>query len=136
MLSTDLSTGWVLFSVAIVAQYVLLYVFFARVRTYLVDERAYIAKLEQDLAELAGREVTNVTMERFVHVETSLTELLDSYQALLTSHKKLRSRIGMREHRVNGKADDLPAAAPADESGRAQYKHALRDKAKRNGWLK
>lgn len=136
MLSTDLSTGWVVLCSAIVAQFLLMYVFFARVRTYLVEERAYIAKLEQDLAELAGREVTNVTMERFVHVETSLTELLDSYQALLTSHKKLRSRIGMREHRVNGKADDLPAAAPADESGRAAYKQQLRDKAKRNGWLK
>lgn len=136
MLFTDLSTGWVLIGCAIVAQFVLMYVFFGRVRAYLIDERAHINKLEQDIAELAGREVTNITMERFVHVETSLTELLDSYQALLTSHKKLRSRIGMREHRVNGKADELPAAAPADESGRAQYKHALRDKAKRNGWLK
>ena len=45
-------------------------------------------------------------------VEGTLTDLLDSYAALLSSHKKLRARIGMRatrEARANGVDSD---AAP------------------------
>ena len=46
-----------------------------------------------------------LTLRRMAEVEATLTELTDSYQALLDSHKKLRSRIGMRavrENRENG----------------------------------
>ena len=36
---------------------------------------------------------------KMAEIDTSLTELTDAYDALLKSHKKLRSRIGMRENR-------------------------------------
>ena len=44
-------------------------------------------------------------------LNSELTELKDSYMSLLASHKKLRSRIGMRElreRRKNGEEDPKP----------------------------
>jgi len=44
------------------------------------------------------------SLKRVADIECELTELKDSYDALLTSHKNLRSRIGMRNNR-----DEKPA---------------------------
>ena len=77
-----------------------------------------------------------VTLRRMAEVEATLTELLDSYDALLTSHKKLRARIGMRagrEKRTNGASPDT---VPSDEAGRAAYKSQLRADAKQRGLLR
>jgi len=38
-------------------------------------------------------------LKRLADIECELTELKDAYDSLLTSHKKLRSRIGMRKNR-------------------------------------
>jgi len=77
-----------------------------------------------------------VSLRRLTELETTLTELLDSYDALLTSHKKLRSRIGMRQLRDKPKANGVDSdAPPADEAGRAAYKSRLRNELKQKGML-
>jgi hypothetical protein len=62
-------------------------------------------------------------MKRVAEIECDLTELKDSYDALLTSHKKLRSRIGMREIR------DREAEAPDDPATWKQRTRAALAKA-------
>lgn len=62
--------------------------------------------------------------------EAALTELQDSYSALLSSHKKLRSRIGMRENRAKAKSNGVDEAASY-----AERKAQLRDHAKAKGYL-
>ena len=60
-----------------------------------------------------------------------MTELTDAYDALLKSHKKLRSRITMRENRQKGRdTDDDPDLSSMTD------KTALRHAAKRAGLLK
>lgn len=46
-----------------------------------------------------------VTLKRMADVEVALTDLTDSYDSLLSSHKKLRSRIGMRKTREDAKTE-------------------------------
>lgn len=76
-----------------------------------------------------------VSLRRMAEVEATLTELTDSYDALLESHKKLRARIGMRavrdKRQVNGDGE-IPDATK-DPAG---YKRAMRLKLQRNGTLK
>ena len=78
----------------------------------------------------------SVTLRRMAEVESTLTELSDAYGALLDSHKKLRSRIGMRnlrQKRGNG-VDSEPV--PASDADRAAYKARLREDAKTKGLLR
>ena len=78
-----------------------------------------------------------VSLRRMAEVEATLTDLLDSYQSLLTSHKKLRSRIGMREHREkkNAESSGNVGEAPTDEVEKARYKAQLRADMKARGLL-
>lgn len=72
-----------------------------------------------------------LSLAKVAELETAVTELTDSYHALLTSHKKLRSRIGMREHREkggNGKASDTGSESYE------QLKNRLREEAKQKGY--
>lgn len=69
-------------------------------------------------------------LRKLAEHEAALTELQDSYEALLTSHKKLRSRIGMRENRAKAKSNGEDS--PDDY---ASKKRALRDRAKAKGYL-
>lgn len=58
----------------------------------------------------------SVTLRRMADVEATLTDLMDSYESLLASHKKLRSRIGMRkvrESRENGLDSDATTSDKA-----------------------
>lgn len=64
-------------------------------------------------------------------LSAELTELTDSYNALLKSHKKLRSRISMRENRERKAGDSV-----GDELGSETDKKALRIAAKQSGLLK
>ena len=70
----------------------------------------------------------SVSLARIAELDATLTELLDAYNALHTSHKKLRSRIGMRENRQQ-KANGVDS----DEDARARDKNALREKARKAG---
>ena len=55
----------------------------------------------------------SVGLKRITELEVQLTELYDSYVALLKSHKKLRSRITMRENRAK-KMDNAGVAVDSD----------------------
>lgn len=84
-----------------------------------------------EFVELSNKR--SLSLRRIAEVEATLTELLDSYEALRVSHRKLRSRLTMREHRQEGKKsqDEVDLTSPpVDEVARASYKKALRDKAK------
>ena len=78
----------------------------------------------------------SLSLRRMAEVEATLTELSDAYDALLKSHKKLRSRIGMRENRArraNGAKDDDIPDAKTDPDG---WKRAMRLKLRREGVLR
>lgn len=125
MLSTELSTGLVLFCVALVLYCALIYWWQLRLVRYVRDAVEHI--------EMQNKR--SVTLSKLAEIETTLTELTDSYAALLTSHKKLRSRIGMREHRdKTGK--EVVDTLPTTEAERLAYKARLRDRAKSTGYLR
>lgn len=67
---------------------------------------------------------------RIAALSSEMTELSDAYAALLRSHKKLRSRITMRENREKGSADDDPDLSSGTD------KRQLRLAAKSAGLLK
>lgn len=74
-----------------------------------------------------------VSLKKLAEIEGELTDLRDAYDSMLTSHKKLRARIGMRENRAK-KANGVESeAAPDTEAGRAAYKTRLRDAARNAG---
>jgi len=78
----------------------------------------------------------SLSLARIAEVEATLTELSDAYDALLKSHKKLRSRIGMRENRekrANGALEDNMPDARTDPDG---WKRAMRLQLRREGVLK
>ena len=75
----------------------------------------------------------SLTLKRMAEVESTLTELTDSYDALLTSHKKLRSRIGMRATRDQKASNGLDAPDPATDQ--AGYKRVMRLKLRKEGKL-
>ena len=52
---------------------------------------------------------------RIAEISAELTELSDAYDALLKSHKKLRSRITMRENRAKKRQDDGQTEAERDD---------------------
>jgi hypothetical protein len=79
----------------------------------------------------------SVSLQKMADVEVALTELTDSYQSLLTSHKKLRSRIGMRDKRAREiEAESANGAVPGDEASRLAYKEQLRARLRSSGQLR
>lgn len=77
------------------------------------------------LHHLADSNKRSIGLKKMAEVEASLTELTDAYDALLTSHKKLRSRIGMRANRdarEQAKQDSIPD--PREDP--AGYKREMR----------
>jgi len=89
MLSTELSPFLIGF-LALVA-------LFACYVTYFVIKLANYCKLAVHFVENQNKNA--VSLRRMAEVEATLTDLTDSYDALLAQHKKLRSRIGMRKVR-------------------------------------
>lgn len=89
--------------------------------------RSYAANCAEWVKRVADmRDPTTKVAE----LSAEMTELADSYHALLKSHKKLRSRIGMRENR------NRAGAAPDEELSSITDKSALRLAAKSRGLLK
>ena len=85
----------------------------------------------QSIDYVRSQNAADVSLAKLAEIETAITELTDSYAALLTSHKKLRSRIGMREvreRRKNGQ-DELDLAVTTD-------KNQLRQELRAKGLLK
>lgn len=73
---------------------------------------------------------TRVSRKDIAEFTAELTDLRDAYDALLKSHKKLRSRIGMRENRAKGQIDEPePLNAQSD-------KRKLRNACRERGLLR
>ena len=111
MLSTELSTVAAILgaTLSVVA------VFYARHAWYFCKDTEEFIKLQNK---------RSLSLSKLAEIETQLTELTDSYDALLTSHKKLRSRIGMRANRAaNGSTDGQIPDAQTDPAG---FKRAMR----------
>lgn len=101
MLSNDLSTISVLLLAVSLAFFAIALWISVRAYRYSGAAWQYVQNMNaesQSLAEIA-------------RISADLTELHDAYSALLSSHKKLRSRVGMREVRERRKNG---ADAPTD----------------------
>lgn len=141
MLSTDLSTVWLV----ALAVPVLISLIFGVVA--LVWAKKAVEYSNDCVIWIQKENKSSQELRRLAELETGITELADSYHALLRSHKRLRSRIGMRELRERRQAEKLdespqPAlqlddkAPPMGEAERAAYKADLRDKLRQKGQLK
>lgn len=129
MLSTDLSTFLPVLVIGLLAVIVM----FQGLQIRNLTERCDTA-----INYVMNENKRSVSLRRIAEVEATLTDLLDSYQSLLTSHKRLRSRIGMREHRKKrpGGSDDASLGhVPTDEVEKARYKAQLRADMKAKGLL-
>lgn len=87
---------------------------------------------------MAGNNAQSLSLRKLAELEAAQTELLDAYEALLQSHRKLRARIGMRqvrEKRKNGedKPDQGPEIDP--DLAKAQEKRKLRAECKAKGLI-
>lgn len=127
MLWTDLSTGFAFFLFLLCSAAVLIVIWMLKLATYCRDAVAFVQNQNKRA----------LSLRRIAELEATQTELLDAYNSLLASHKKLRSRIGMRNLREKrGNGVDLDKPAPAGEADRASYKSRLREQAKQRGLLR
>ncbi len=130
MFSTDLST----ISLAVAVLAALFLCVFALIRAARAEKYAFdaVSHMEQNNAK-------SLSLRRMAEVEATLTDLLDSYDSLLRSHKRLRARIGMREVRAKRKnaenGVDLDAK-PVSDAEKAEYKANLRSQLRAEGRLK
>jgi len=87
-----------------------------------------------------------VSLRRIAEIEAGFTDLRESFDQLLASHKKLRSRISMRElreRRKDGSQDDQddqddmfdPGLGRANGAG-PEYKAQLRNRLRKEGLLR
>lgn len=125
MLSTELSTVAVICALTVAAFCLILAI------TCWLNARSarlYAANCEIWVQKVAKmRDPTAPIAE----LTAEMTDLTDSFQSLLRSHKKLRARIGMREARA--KKRDMDAET---DLGSETDKRALRLAAKQSGLLK
>ena len=83
-----------------------------------------------------------ISSSKIAELERSLTELWDSHTSLLASHKRLRSKYGMRDMRERKKElENGQDAAPAldnssTDAEKAAYKANLRRQCKERGLLR
>ena len=125
MLSTELSTIWLIAAGFLTVFCVACVIWLVQLGQYC---RAAVEYVE-------NQNKRAVSLRRIADLETTCTELLDSYNSLLDSHKKLRARIGMRNirnKRENG-ADLTPMSTDAEKS---TYKANLRAKLRASGQLR
>lgn len=112
MLSTDLLTVSIIFGLCFLAALM-------SIRLFNVEQQ-----VREAIRTLNERNSRSVSLAKMAHVEASLSELTDAYDALLSSHKKLRSRIGMRAVRAGKEA--AANALPDPQQDPAGYKKAMR----------
>lgn len=119
MLSSQLSTGLSIFLGLVVVFCIFCAVFMHKMTSYCRDAVEFVQLQNKN----------SVSLRQIADLTATVTELKDAYDALLTSHKKLRSRIGMRkvrEKRANG----------ADEGVQSTDKTEVRKAAKAAGLLR
>ena len=123
MLFTDLPTILLLgaaFIAVILSSYAIFYA--SRAQNYANECQIWVKNENKDA----------VSLRRMAEVELTLTDLTDSYNALLEAHKKLRSRIDMRNRNNDKSTVDSDATIDAP----AGSKKELRIAAKAAGLLK
>lgn len=126
MFPTDLSTVFAIFGAVSLA--------FAAVLLYIVKRLGQ--RVSAAIRYLHTQNKNAVSLRRIAELEATLTELSDSYEALLKSVRKLGARARMRAGRQNGANEtELGESAPAEEAGRAAYKSKLREKLRKEGRL-
>lgn len=126
MLSTGLYTGLGVFCALMLVFAVFLVRWQWRLALYAKEAIEYV-QLQNE---------KSLSLRKLADLETTLTELLDAYESLLSSHKKLRSRIGMRNLREKRGNSVDSMTVPASDADRAAYKAELRDKATAKGLLR
>lgn len=119
MLSNDLSTGFIVFLFFMTIFCILLVGWQAKVSNYCRDM----------VAVVMNQNKRAVSLRKIAEIEATLTDLTDSYDSLLMQHKKLRSRIGMRNLRESRK-NGVDSEPETPEMARARLKAQLREKAK------
>lgn len=120
MFSTELSTGFLVLS--------LLLVLFAVAVFWWV--KALAVRVSEAIAYLHQQNKNSVSLRRIAEVESTLTELSDSYEVLLKSVRKLGARARTRANRDKGGDSPIDSGAgPGDEVERARYKAQLREQA-------
>jgi hypothetical protein len=115
-LLNDLSTGFAVFLLLVCVLAVFCVVYVRRLSNYCRDAAGFVINQNKNA----------VSLRRMAEVEATLTELTDSYDSLLKSHKLLRSRIGMRNNR---EAKENPLDSTHDKT-------KLRLAAKQAGYLR
>lgn len=125
-LFTELSPFFAIFCGVAVIFCIFLYVWMRRLAEYCRDAVEYVRNQNKNA----------VSLRQIAELDATVTELSDSYSALLTSNKKLRARIGMRATREKRQNEQDLGPAPADEVDRARYKAKLRETAKQTGLLR
>jgi hypothetical protein len=92
----------------------------------------YCSRAVDWMAENTAEAVTN---SKTGDLERSLTELWDSHSSLLASHKRLRSKYGMRDLRER-RSEAQDASNGQLDLYTTQDKQALRDELRRTGRLR
>lgn len=124
MLSTELSTGLALFCLLVVAFCVYTYHFMHKLTIYCREAVEFVQMQNKNA----------VSLRRVADLETTLTDLLDAYHTLLAGHKKLRSRIGMRE--LRDKRENAVDSGTETDAERLFLKKQLRLDLKSKGLLR
>lgn len=72
--------------------------------------------------ELKKRNAKNIALKEIAILSGEVTDLKDAYSSLLEQHKRLRSRIGMREKRSKSKSNGSDMPDPqTDPAGWKRY---------------
>jgi len=128
-----LSTGYALFAI-------LFALFFVAVGVGAVISARKSANYARRVFDLARENtIEAVSTSKLAEIERTVTELSDSHDALVASHKRLRSKYGMRdlrERRNNGHDDGDTPDLFQDDDKKAAYKAALRNKCRAQGLLR
>lgn len=102
-----------------------------------------VAAKSEEWVQHAWQELEKIARERseksqLAALQVEVTDLADAYASLLDGHKRLRSRIGMREVRARKKNGADPEQLNADlndPAAKAAYKQAFRTQMKEKGML-
>lgn len=122
MLSEVFSLEFVVFSMFGLAFVVFLSIYMLRLGAYCRDAVEFVQNQNKNA----------VSLRKMAELETAVTDLSEAYDCLIKGHRKLRSRIGMREKRQRDKND----AELDPEARTAIEKSQLRARAKANGLIR
>lgn len=106
---------------------------------FIVHARKLASYAGECVAWIDKNNLDALSDSKIADLERSLTELWDSHSSLLASHKRLRSKYGMRdlrERRKNGEDGEQEPDLFSDDDRKAALKRKLRVEAKGKGLLR